>query len=195
MEQLAQATIDQVYKSKPLQGDYGEYFIYNFTVEGDKRKFSCIPNSKIDIPVRGAEVPYMEFSHSVNQGNDGKTYDNYRVSEMKVMGSGSLGGQYQDTPEAQPQPNPKPTPPRPESDNQYNSPTYFMTIAKEIMVAVISKDSRSWAPEEACNLVIDLGNKMYNTVNGVASQPSQGVSGGNPLPYGDDPHEDDSIPF
>ena len=89
--ELAQVTISNVYKSKPMSGSYGEYFIYNFTLEGDERKFSCIPSKVVDMPKEGGEVPFMEFTHSQNQGKDGKTYDNYRVTSLIVKG-GVTGG-------------------------------------------------------------------------------------------------------
>ena len=180
MEQLAQVTIDKVYKSKPIQGQHGEYHIYNFTVEGDNRKFSCIPNQKISTPIEGAEIPYMEFSHSTNTGSDGKVYDNYRVAEMKVMGGGTPN----------PQPNPKPAPPRP-GNGRDSSLTMYISYAKDIIVALINQ-GRVEPPDTLCFAAVKLGKEMYDLANKVDSQPSQGSS----MPQDEPPpYTDDQIPF
>jgi len=182
-EYLANKTITKAYRGKTGEGQYGPWVAWNFTIEGDDRKFSYFSGGKKPEPFDGAFIMMAKYE-TVTKGQ----YTNYNVKELALgqpennepgqappAGPGWYGEKPKDDYEPPGKPNkeeshkqgafvPQPKP-HPRNDEKIS---FFISYAKDLKVSLIEKGEypEGVTLQECANDVMTVGRDMWEKANG-----------------------------
>ncbi len=104
MPQLTNKEVEKVYPGPSGTNQYGDWQLYNLYFQGGTKKFGYMQSGKKPIPVVGSKISFLDFEITETQ-KDGKTYENYKIKEMKFADGSPLEWPSDDKPDA-PQPTP-----------------------------------------------------------------------------------------